>query len=121
MRYIFHNFINTLRRYRVSSALNVVGMAVAFGAFYVIMTQVSWNFGYNQKLKDADRTFVIALPSNYSPGKYSTWICRPLGEELVNGSAEAECGGMFDGYFGGQQLCWTRRDGAARKLHLTVK
>ncbi len=51
----------------MSSALNVVGMAVAFGAFYVIMTQVSWDFGYNQRLKDADRTFVIALPSNYSP------------------------------------------------------
>ena len=121
MRYIFHNFINTLRRYRVSSALNVVGMAVAFGAFYVIMTQVSWNFGYNQRLKDADRTFVIALPSNYSPGKYSTWICRPLGEELVNGAAEAECGGMYDVYAGEPQLCWTRRDGAARKLHLTAK
>ena len=56
MRYIFHNFINTLWRYRVSSALNVIGMAVAFGAFYVIMTQVSWDFGYNQKLKDAGRS-----------------------------------------------------------------
>lgn len=121
MRFVFHNFINTLRRYRVSSALNVIGMAVAFGAFYVIMTQVSWNFGYNQRLKDADRTFVIALPSAYSPGKYSTWICRPLGEELVNEAAEAECGGMFDVYHGGSELCWTRRDGAARKLHLTAK
>ncbi len=76
MRYIFHNFINTLRRYKASSLLNVIGMAVAFGAFYVIMTQVSWDFGYNQRLKDADRTFVISLPSNYSPGKYSAWICR---------------------------------------------
>ncbi len=121
MRYIFHNFINTLRRYKVSSLLNVVGMAVAFGAFYVIMTQVSWDFGYNQRLKDADRTFVISLPSNYSPGKYNTFICRPLGEELVNGAAEAECGGMFDSYSGDAELCWTRKDEVVRKLHLTSK
>ncbi len=120
MRYIFHNFINTLRRYKVSSLLNVIGMAVAFGAFYVILTQVSWNFGYNQKLKDADRTFVITLPSNYSPGKYSPWMCRPLGEQLVNGAAEVECGGMFDRFGGYPEICWTRKDGVARKLHLTA-
>lgn len=120
MRYIFHNFINTLRRYKASSLLNVIGMAVAFGAFYVIMTQVSRDFGYNQRLKDAERTFVISLPSQYSPGKYSTWICRPLGETLVNGAAEVECGGVFQMYDGEQAICWTRKDGAARKLHLNA-
>ena len=103
--YIFNNFINTLRRYKASSLLNVIGMAVAFGAFYVIMTQVSRDFGYNQRLKDAERTFVISLPSQYSPGKYSTWICRPLGETLVNGAAEVECGGVFQMYDGEQAIC----------------
>ena len=50
----------------MSSLLNIIGMAVAFAAFYVIMTQVCWNFSYNKSLKDADRTFVISLPSQYS-------------------------------------------------------
>ncbi len=120
MRYIFHNFINTLRRYKVSSLLNIVGMAVAFGAFYVIMTQVNWDFGYNQRLRDADKTFVISLPSNYSPGKYSTWICRPLGETLVSGAAEVECGGVFQMNDGEQPICWTRKDGVPRKLHMNA-
>ena len=120
MRYIFHNFINTLRRYKASSLLNIIGMAVAFGAFYVIMTQVSRDFGYNQRLKDADRTFIIALPSNYSPGKYNTWICRPLGEALVNGSSSVECGGMFQAWHGEPEICWTRRGDTVRKMHLTT-
>ena len=30
MRYIFNNFLNTLKRYKVSSLLNIIGMAVAF-------------------------------------------------------------------------------------------
>lgn len=120
MKYIFNNFLNTLRRYRVSSLLNVVGMAVAFGTFYVILTQVTYDFGYNRKLRDAERTFVIATPSNYSPGKYSAWICRPLGEALVDGSPDVECGGMFQAWAGDPQVCWTRRDGNVRKLHLNT-
>ena len=112
--------MNTLRRYRVSSLLNVVGMAVAFGTFYVILTQVTYDFGYNRKLRDAERTFMIATPSNYSPGKYSVWLCRPLGEALVNSSPEVECGGMLQAWTGDPQVCWTRRDGAVRKLHLNT-
>lgn len=74
MRYIFNNFLNTLKRYKVSSLLNIIGMAVAFAAFYVIMTQVCFNFGYNKSLKDADRTFVMSVPSQYNEGKFN--ICH---------------------------------------------
>lgn len=87
MRYIFNNFLNTLKRYKVSSLLNIIGMAVAFAAFYVIMTQVCFNLGYNKSLKDADRTFVLSVPSQYNEGKFSIFINRPLGEALVSGSS----------------------------------
>ena len=44
MKYLFRNFISTLRHYKTSSLLNIIGMAVAFAAFYVILTQVRWGF-----------------------------------------------------------------------------
>ena len=78
MRYIFNNFLNTLKRYKVSSLLNIIGMAVAFAAFYVIMTQVCFNLGYNKSLKDADRTFVLSVPSQYNEGKFSIFINRRI-------------------------------------------
>ena len=121
MKYLFHNFISTLRRYRMSSLLNIIGMAVAFAAFYVIMTQVCWNFSYNKSLKDADRTFVISLPSQYSPGKYSIWVCRPLAEAMVAGSSSVESGGLYETFKSDKEsLCWTRKDGVPVKMHLDL-
>ena len=34
------NFIMTLKRYKVASVLNIVGLTLAFVAFYVIASQV---------------------------------------------------------------------------------
>ena len=61
MKYIFINFINTLRRYKASSLLNIVGMAVAFAAFYIILTQVVWGFSFNKGLEDIDRIFLMVI------------------------------------------------------------
>ena len=119
MRYIFNNFLNTLKRYKVSSLLNITGMAVAFAAFYVIMTQVCFNLGYNKSLKDADRTFVLSVPSQYNEGKFSIFISRPLGEALVSGSSMSEGGGVFGMYaYESGEVCYTRRNDVPVKMHL---
>ena len=119
MRYIFNNFLNTLKRYKVSSLLNIIGMAVAFAAFYVIMTQVCFNLGYNKSLKDADRTFVMSVPSQYAEGKFSTFLNRPLGEALVSGSSMSEGGGVFGMYaYESGEVCYTRRNDVPVKMHL---
>ena len=119
MRYIFNNFLNTLKRYKVSSLLNIIGMAVAFAAFYVIMTQVCFNLGYNKSLKDADRTFVMSVPSQYNEGKFNIFISRPLGEALVSGSSMSEGGGVFSMYVS-DDVCYTRRNDAPVKMHLDL-
>lgn len=119
MRYIFNNFLNTLKRYKVSSLLNIIGMAVAFAAFYVIMTQVCFNLGYNKSLKDADRTFVMSVPSQYNEGKFNIFINRPLGEALVSGSSMSEGGGVFSMYVS-DDVCYTRRNDAPVKMHLDL-
>ena len=82
MKYIFLNFINTLRHYRASSLLNIFGMAVAFAAFYVILTQVRWGMTYNQGLPDGERIFVISRPNPTLDGKLNLYYARPMAEEL---------------------------------------
>ena len=42
MKTIIRNFINVLIRFKVATFLNVVGLAVAFAAFLIIMVQVSF-------------------------------------------------------------------------------
>ena len=40
------NFLTLLRRYTTSSVLNIVGMAVAFAAVYLIAVQVKFDLSY---------------------------------------------------------------------------
>lgn len=82
MKYIFHNFINTLRHYKASSLLNIFGMAVAFAAFYVILTQVRWGMTYNQGLPDGERIFVMTRPNPSKDGDHNLYFARPMAEEL---------------------------------------
>lgn len=96
MKYLFHNFLNTLKRYKVSSLLNIVGMAVAFAAFYLILTQVSWNFNFNKNIKDADRTYLLSIRNEYSGDGFSPYMCRPIGEEIVSTGKGVEVGGIIN-------------------------
>ena len=60
MKIAFKNFLMTLKRYKVASLLNVLGLTLAFVAFYVIASQVWFTLTYNHSLKDADRTYLIS-------------------------------------------------------------
>ena len=60
MKIAFKNFLMTLRRYKVASLLNVLGLTLAFVAFYIIFSQVWFTLTYNHSLKDADRTYLIS-------------------------------------------------------------
>ena len=59
MKIAFKNFLMTLKRYKVASLLNVLGLTLAFVAFYIIASQVWYTLTYNSTLKDADRTYLI--------------------------------------------------------------
>ena len=60
MKIAFKNFLMTLRRYKVASLLNVLGLTLAFVVFYIIASQVWFTLTYNHSLKDADRTYLIS-------------------------------------------------------------
>ena len=102
MKYIFINFINTLRHYKASSLLNIIGMAVAFAAFYIILTQVVWGFSFNKGLEDDDRIFLMV----YTDGKedYDIVTCRPYAEHSLSSVPEVETFGVanFETEYGGE-------------------
>ena len=50
----------TLKRYKVASLLNVLGLTLAFVAFYIITSQVWYTVTYNSSLKEAVRTYLIS-------------------------------------------------------------
>lgn len=78
----------------VSTALNVLGMAMAFAAMYIIMVQVTYDLGYNKKIKDSERIYVISTPDWYQDGHYMTWLSRPICENIISSISGVEAGGM---------------------------
>lgn len=102
MKYIFINFINTLRHYKASSLLNIIGMAVAFAAFYIILTQVAWGFCFNKDIEDIDRIFLMVY-TNDKQDEYCYISCRPYAERTLSAVPEVESFGVaeFEKYDGG--------------------
>ena len=109
MKIAFRNFLTTLRRYKISSLLNVIGLTLAFTAFYVIMTQVWWELGYNRSLHEADRIYLVENEDWYEPGKWSSWLNRPGPERVIASTAGVEVGGCMWGDFG-SGTCWTSNE-----------
>lgn len=111
MRLIFKNFIFTLKRYRTSSLLNIIGLAVAFASLYIILVQVHYDLTYNRAIKDCERVYRLEHVSWYSTGKYMCWLNRPFSEQIIRTVSGVEAGGTA--YSGGQEsdVC-TNQNGA---------
>lgn len=83
------------RKYIASSLLNIIGMAMAFAALYIIMVQVHYDLNYNKSIKDSDRVFIISVKDWYSPDKYMTYLARPVWEDVIENVSCVESGGVM--------------------------
>ena len=54
---ILKNLWYMARRFKTATTLNLLGLAVAFAALYLLLTQVSFNQGYNRNFPNAERLF----------------------------------------------------------------
>ena len=59
MRNLLRNLRMTLRGQRLSSVLNVAGLAIAIAVAYTMLVQVNYDFSYNRGIKDARRLFRV--------------------------------------------------------------
>ncbi len=100
MKIALRNFLTTLRRYKVSSLLNIVGLTLAFTASYIILAQVRWEMTYNRTLKDSDRIYLVESVDWYEPGAWQSWVCRPMVERFIPSTSAVEAGGCTWGGFG---------------------
>ncbi|MDR1756030.1 MAG: ABC transporter permease [Culturomica sp.] len=62
---IFKNLWNTLRRYKESSILNILGLSVAFAAFTIILMQVSYEYSYGRTDTNYRRIFRVETLSPF--------------------------------------------------------
>ena len=100
MKIALQNFLTTLRRYKASSLLNIIGLTLAFTACYIILVQVHWEMTYNRTIQDSERIYLIETADGYTPGRWQAWINRPLSERVIASTSAIEAGGCIQGGFG---------------------
>jgi putative ABC transport system permease protein len=80
---IFKNILYMARRFKWATALNLVGLIVAFAAFYVLMTQVIYQVTYNKGVDDYERIYRLESDFVYNEWQWSDAMCRPIADDLA--------------------------------------
>ena len=70
------------RRFKTATVLNFVGLTVAFAAFYLFLTQVTYNHSYNKGLADYEQLYRVELPSLMDNSKWQSNVSRFLADQL---------------------------------------
>lgn len=99
MKTLIHNFMSILRRFRMATVLNVLGLSVAFASFVVIMIQVHYDYGFDRCHPKADRIFCAELcDSLQADGRVIFPPAFP--DALIGSSPHIEAGTMITpGYY----------------------
>ena len=115
------NFLMTLRRYKVAGVLNILGLTMAFVAFYVIAAQVWYSVTYNRPLEDSDRVYMIsALWGASWAGEESYWSAncpQPVTKESVEAFPDAESSTHFRSYAFPVRI-WGKNNGNFQKYNI---
>lgn len=91
---MFKNFIQTVRRYTMSSILNIIGLTVAFTVFIIIMIQVNFDRGFDGFHPKGERTYRVEITTDGIG--YNSTLSRPIGEKIIEISPGIEHGSVFE-------------------------
>ena len=85
---VFRNLSSLARRFRLPVAINVAGLALAFTAFLVIMSQVYYDRTYNEGIKDYEKIF---MPYNetHEYGNFTS-MSPPMMELIASSSSHVK-------------------------------
>lgn len=105
MNTILRNFLSVIRRFKMASLLNILGLSVAFAAFIIIMIQVKYDLTYDDCHPNKDRIFRMEASMFGNP--YQAVSSRPVAEAIANAEAHT------------QAMCLTKPWGSEARIRLT--
>lgn len=97
MKTIIRNFLSVLRRFKMATALNLAGLAVAFAAFIIILIQVNFERNFDKCHPTANRVYRLDLTGG---GTFSTILPRAFIEAFISSSPHIEAGTLINPYIG---------------------
>ena len=83
----------TIRHYRLAFLLNLLGFSIAFAVFYILIIQVSYDWGFATCHENSDRIYRVVY-YNEENASYETTVSVPMGKTIIKSSPHIECGGI---------------------------
>lgn len=93
MKTLLRNLLSILRRYRMATSLNIIGLSVAFTAFIVILIQIHYERSFDTSYPTSDRIFRVELTEASSFFSYS--LPRAFVEDIIVSSPNIEAGSLL--------------------------
>ena len=107
MKTLFRNLRFILKRFKLSTVLNLLGLSVAFAAFMMILMQVWCDATFNTPIKDAENIYMVY--SKDKDGTDFTWISYPWAENIASMS-QPKAQYVLYGYSDGEQTWYVNGD-----------
>lgn len=97
MKTILRNLLSVLRRFKMATLLNVLGLSVAFSAFILIMMQVEYDQNFDRGYTDTESIFRVE--AMFEDGGQAV-ICRPLADAFIQSSPHIVAGTLANPWGG---------------------
>lgn len=93
MNTIIKNLFSVLRRFKMATILNILGLSVAFAAFMLIIMQLGYDYNYNKMHDNSDRIFRVEAQMF---GTTQGVINRPLADAFIASSPHIVAGSLVN-------------------------
>ena len=104
MKTIIRNFTSIFRKFVTANLLNLLGLSLAFASFFVIMTQVIYDLGYNKSFAEHEKLFRLTMEFGAGMEEYGTTLPRPVIEQLATASPHVAGYGIKQGWINNDQF-----------------
>lgn len=91
MKTLIRNFLSVLRRFKMATVLNILGLSVAFAVFMVILMQLDYDYNFARMHKHSDRIYRLEMVTDKGG---QTVMSRPFVETFVKSSPNILAGSI---------------------------
>ena len=107
---MFRNFFSVLRRFKIASALNLIGLIVAFSTFLVITIRVNFEYSFDRCHPTTERVFRASFNET---GVFSFILPRAFVHEIIGSSPHIEAGTIINPFIG--EITFSYDNGSGKK------
>lgn len=91
MRTLIRNFFSVLRRFKMATTLNILGLSIAFAAFMIILMQLNYDWSFDKSHKNADCIYRVERTSGDGATVPTN---RPLADIFFQSSPHIKAGAL---------------------------